>query len=1425
MTAVTNGTATITASSGSASATATVTVMQSAGRIVLEPSSATLMSLGKTVQLTASVLDANGQAVEDAAIAWSSSDEGVATVSGQGLVTAVTNGTATITARSGSASATATVTVMENSRDREALIALYNSTDGPNWRVSTNWLSDRPLGEWFGVSTDAAGRVTQLRLAILDSNTRQLTTNGLSGSIPPELGNLSNLQRLDIIGAELTGSIPSELGNLSNLQRLRISYSELSGSIPPEIGRLHNLTSLGLVGNEFTGPIISEIANLRNLRYLSLSHNRLTGTIPVELAQLRNLRDLRLDSNQLSGPIPPEIANLQNLRYLDIGNNFGLTGPLPAGFLNLGLDHFYLSRTSLCVPFTTVFRQWFDSIPNSTTSGFCPDPERDPLIALYRSTDGANWTVSTNWSSDEPLGAWHGVKTDTDGRVSELSLGENNLIGLIPSQVGDLVSLVSLDLSGNAALSGILPRSFIKLSLQNLNLNGTGVCIPTDTEFTQWLERIRFFTGSVCTENRPDHNGLIELYASTNGPGWKYSNNWLSERPLSEWYGVSTDSNGRVVSLDLTDNNLQGLMPSGIAQLQNLRVLYLGGNGLTGPIPTELGRLQKLTKLGLDRNRLTGLITPGIAQLQNLDFLNLGGNGLTGPIPAEFGRLQNLRTLVLEGNELTGAIPVELAQLRNLFYLHLGYNNWLTGAIPAELAQLQKLQSLHFSGNSLTGTIPVELARLQNLRILHLGINKLTGIIPAELGQLQNLEILVLDSNELTGSIPAELGRLRNLSGLWLYSNELTGSIPAELGRLQNLDILHFGGNGLTGSIPTELGRLQNLRILVLENNDLTGTIPVELGRLQSLENLNLIHNKLTGNVPSTFGDLANLKELNLTGNTTMSGALPLALVGLNLESLGLGTTGLCAPKDPTFQAWLKMIPASFVENCVSVVGRSAAYLTQAVQSLKHPVPLVAGEEALLRVFVTTQAGEEVPMPDVKAVFYMDGAEVQTVDIPGGGISVPQHLDEGDLSASATAMVPGSIVMPGLEIVVNIDPVGALDPALGVRSRIPPTGRLPVEVRYLPPFDLTLVPFLYTDFPDRSVVTETEHLTAESDLFRLTRNILPVREFHLTVREPVWTSFDPIGENMGLLLRETQMVRTMDGATGNYMGILRDGGAGRANLPGPVSVSGLGGGLMAHELGHNMNLRHAPCGGADGPDPNYPNPDGSIGAWGYDLLKGTLVSPDTPDLMSYCGPRWISDYHFTKALNYRVLQAQNMSSASLYTSSPSARNLLLWGGVNERGELVLEPAFAVDAPAALPDLDGPYLIEGEARDGGVLFRLSFGMPEISHGEGGVFAFILPARSDWPDRLARITLSGPEGVATLGGEEELDDWDAPAAALLLDPVTGSVRGLLRDWPDQGVSEPGVSAAAVRSAAARWAAPEPGLEVLISRGIPEFEDWER
>ena len=170
--------------------------------------------------------------------------------------------------------------------DRAVLEALYDATDGPDWIDNTNWKTASPLGEWFGVTTDTAGRVTRL----------QLPGNGLAGPIPASLGELSLLRNLDL-------GIRWDAASQSH-------KNALTGPIPPALGRLANLAVLDLGANGLTGPIPAELGNLVNLEWISLGENYLTGSVPPELGNLANLERLSLGWNGLTGPGSSRVGKL-----------------------------------------------------------------------------------------------------------------------------------------------------------------------------------------------------------------------------------------------------------------------------------------------------------------------------------------------------------------------------------------------------------------------------------------------------------------------------------------------------------------------------------------------------------------------------------------------------------------------------------------------------------------------------------------------------------------------------------------------------------------------------------------------------------------------------------------------------------------------------------------------------------------------------------------------------------------------------------------------------------------------------------------------------------------------------------------------------------------------------------------------------------
>ena len=1237
-----------------------------------------------------------------------SSDTAVASVSVMGstlTIYAAGPGTAriSVTARDpGGLAADQTIDVtVEPFSDRQLLILFHDATGGPNWYGREGWLSDAPLEEWLGVGVDDDGNVTEL----------ELYRNNLTGSIPPELG------------------------GLASLSRLTLTSNHLSGPIPPELAELSNLSHLGLFNND------------------------LEGTVPPELGSLTNLTQLELDGNRLTGSIPQSFLQLDQLRRFYFGQSAG----------------------GLCAPGSPEFTAWISAMKGGGQGPFCNQSDLRVLASLYQASGGEEWTNATGWRDGAAASQRYGVGTDALGRVTALDLSGNGLTGRLPGNLGELTLLAELRVAENA-LSGRLPPSLAALPLRWFEYAETELCVPPDAFFKGWLGGIEWHRGT-STDCAPpsDRDVLVALYDATGGPDWIARDNWLTEAELGEWHGVETDSSGRVTALRLQNNGLEGPIPPELGHLSSLRDLVLQSNNLWGPVPPELGNLTNLTSLNIQYANLTGTIPPELGNLAELRNLQLAGGELTGPIPAELGGLANLTSLALDNNALDGPVPPELGSLAALEFLRLSYND-------------------------LTGSIPPELGNLSSLGELHLGYTGLTGSIPPELGMLGELRTLILADNDLTGPLPAELGNLGNLSFVMLTNNNLTGPIPPELGTLASVGHLDLAKNSLTGPIPPELSGLTAITHLNLGHNALTGPIPPELGTLTDLWRLWLGHNDLSGPIPPEVSGMSVLNELDLTDNAGLSGALPEQLTELYLEMLAAGGTDLCAPSDDAFQQWLGAVPKRRVTLCAESEPASA-YLIQSVQSRSYPVPLVAGRPALLRVFVTaTSPGAS--MPPVRARFFLDGVETHVADIASSGLPIPTEVDEGDLDASANIEISGEVIQPGLEMVIEIDPEGTLDPALGVARRIPADGRGAVDVRAMPMLDLTLVPFLLEQTPDSSILALTSAMAEDPDGHELldgTRTLLPVGELAVTAHEPVLTSTNSAYS----LYRETGAIRAMEGGTGHYLGTL----AGRttvarglARRSGRVSFAVPVSWVIAHELGHNLSLRHAPCGEATNTETSFPEPDGSIGAWGYDFRNGGLVAPGRPDLMSYCQPPWISDYYFTNALRFRIHDEERATHA---VAAP-ARSILLWGGVDPEGKPFLEPAFVLEARPSIPQPGGEYRITGVDVGGRELFSLGFDMPVPLDGDGRPsFTIMLPARDGWAGNLTAITLAGP------GGSDTLNEESVRPMAILRNPRTGQVRGILRrQLPVAQAAMDGVGRVA-----------EPGLDVLLSLGLPDAEGWRR
>jgi len=318
-----------------------------------------------------------------------------------------------------------------NLEDWTTLKALYESTNGDNWANRSGWevLIDNVnapptncnLRDLYGVKLDSF-RVVALNLSnnllggslpaelgnLTNLTDLWLSNNQINGSIPNELGSLANLRGLWLSDNQISSSLPSTLGGLTNLERLYLDNNQLSGNLPAELGKLTNLTALNLYDNRFIGSLPAELGDLTNLKNLSLARNQLSDSIPSELGKLTNLTDLSLAVNHFSGSLPPELGKLTNLTYLDLLNN-QLTGDIPKELGQLtNLNTLHLRYNQL--------------------TGNLP-PELGELTNL-----------------------------------GSLSLQHNQLSGNIPIELGNLNSLYNLDLKYNYFTCENIPSNLQQIS-------------------------------------------------------------------------------------------------------------------------------------------------------------------------------------------------------------------------------------------------------------------------------------------------------------------------------------------------------------------------------------------------------------------------------------------------------------------------------------------------------------------------------------------------------------------------------------------------------------------------------------------------------------------------------------------------------------------------------------------------------------------------------------------------------------------------------------------------------------------------------------------------------------------------------------------------------------------------------------------------
>ncbi|XP_019068351.1 receptor-like protein 50 [Solanum lycopersicum] len=335
---------------------------------------------------------------------------------------------------------------------------------------------------------------------------------------------------------------------------------------------------------------------------------------------------------------------------------------------------------------------------------------------------------------------------------------------------------------------------------------------------------------------------------------------WNHRIDCCQWEGVTCNSEGQVIGLDLSAESFSGSITP-LADLKFLSIVRLDGNDLSAPIPEFFAELTNLTVFSLSSCNLIGEVPQKIFQVPTLQTIDLSENEMLGGSLPEFPSKGSLQNMVLSDTKYSGSLPESIGNLRKLSRIELRACNF-TGPIPSSMENLTQLVLLDFELNSFTGSFP-SFKLSKNLTRIYSARNRLTGISSDWQG-FENLEYLDLSSNSISGLIPESLFYLPSLSDLILSSNNFSGQITELQNVISPLTTLELSSNNLEGLIPEFIFELHDLYGLSLSFNKFNGTVQLEkFTKINKLVDLDLSHNSLSVDTNISESDLALLPQLN----------------------------------------------------------------------------------------------------------------------------------------------------------------------------------------------------------------------------------------------------------------------------------------------------------------------------------------------------------------------------------------------------------------------------------------------------------------------------------------------------------------------------------------------------------------------------------
>eukprot|EP00736_Rhodelphis_marinus_P011502 Rmarinus@m.13526 len=601
-----------------------------------------------------------------------------------------------------------------------ALQSFYEETSGTAWFNNDGWLMGDPCQTnttWFGVSCDPSGvYVTELELG---------ANNLISSAFPTSIESLVSLKTLNLSENSIHGTLPENIGNLEDLQVLNLGVADMFRYFILRI--FHQPVST----NSLYGSIPTSLFGLTKLEYLNLAWNNLDGTLPDLWGGLDALTELVLAANRFDGSLVPSLANMDSLELLDLSSNT-FTGIFPEDWaaMTSTLQYLYVNDNSLS---GTAFPDWLSELPNIVeyASGYCS------LTGTIPHDIGTKWPY---------LRTLHLVGNYISGTLPDtmpsylvaLIIGNNLLEGTIPSSWGSLYALQHLVLYGNPGINGTIPNTFSTLySLKAMHLEETSLSgsIPQDLSKLYFLSSMRLSRTQISGQ-------LPETLASL---------------PLVELLIEETELSGTLPRLPpqcsvirLNNNHIGGDL-SPLCDLAEPWNVYLDHNELVGTLPTCLVKFNgTLRVFDVSYNQIEGTISAEYGSFASLTTFSAASNQLEGAIPTSLSKLPLLSIFDISRNNMQQDIGLALdtfklsSQLTSLKLAYNGFHGEITAA-----------QFFRTSANAETPWA--------SLTLLDLSSNPITGPIMPYIGDIVSLTTLSLSGTEISGTIPDSYSSIQNL--------------------------------------------------------------------------------------------------------------------------------------------------------------------------------------------------------------------------------------------------------------------------------------------------------------------------------------------------------------------------------------------------------------------------------------------------------------------------------------------------------------------------------------------------------------------------------------------------------------------------------------------------------------------------------------